>query len=162
MKNFTRILFLLVLVSLILDGKVHATISGSLDSAGYKLLADYIYDFQKFSDSPSGSLCVYGSDDVASSIVSRYSDVVVLKDTHAKQCRLVYVAEDQVRSLSEFMADFNKQKIPTISFIDGFTESEGTFYAEIVRGGKIKLQLNPRVKALGIKISPLVLNLINN
>src|SRR5690606_9514740 len=124
MKNFIRILFLSALVSLILASKIYATISGSLDSSGYRFMADDVYNVHTCSEVQSAGLCIYGSDDVASSILSRYSDVIVLKDTHSKQCKLIYIAEDRVRLLSDIIAEFNKRKIPTISFIPGFTDIE--------------------------------------
>jgi hypothetical protein len=165
MKRLSKILLILITINILLFNKASATISGNFDESGYKTLADFIYNIQKFVDSPEGIVCVYGNDDVAISITSRYSEVLTLRDNdlnNLKKCKLIYIAEDRERFLRSFMGEINSQKIASISFLNNFLDNDGTFYVQITRSGKMKLLLNPHIKSLGIKINPLILNLINN
>ena len=111
-----------------------------------------------------GVICIYGSDQVARSLLQGSGSISLSANTieAAKRCKAVYVAFDNAVSLRSYLNLLASHKILTVGTSEDFVENGGMIQVQM---GRRDFELTVDVKVLNsaqIKLDTLSTNLIIN
>ena len=105
-----------------------------------KIVTKFIYNFSDLI-LDNRSLCSYGYDEVVSILKNNYNTIHIRdKDLFKvdQYCKLIYIASNKEKYISNIINKIADKAIPTISVIEDFDEY-GTFKVEISRYGVISV-----------------------
>ncbi len=136
----------------------------SLDEA--TAYANFIQNLTRnsISKNKAESVCVYGNDQVARSLLKNPNSFVLStnKIEEARRCKSVYIVFDNVSGIKNYLNLLTANKILTISIFEEFVENGGMIQVQM---GRRDFELIVDVKALNsaqIKLDTLSTNLIVN
>lgn len=130
-------------------------------------LATFINNLHNNIVAPDGKICLYGYDGVIATLQEVVSSkVIIIDDTKsvaAKKCNIAYIGRNKEKYMSNSISNFSASGVATVGYLDNFIEKGGVFFLQEGRRGSVEIVLNHKmVKKLGIKLNPLIFNVVNN
>jgi hypothetical protein len=144
----------------------------------YKVKAAFLLNFARFTTWPESSvnkadlqfsLCVLGSDPFGPALNGVDSKEIAGKNVQLRhpstvadglsQCRLLFVSKSEQANLKRILTAIAGQPIVTVSDIEGFASSGGTFEFKDKDGRLSFVVNNTKAKECGMRISSSLLNL---
>lgn len=129
-----------------------------------KFFADFIYEIPSLAQGINkGDVCSFGYDTVVAEMQLK-SDIVNI-DTYPQKyisCKLIYIARDKEKIYKSYVAKFNHKRILTVSLLESFNENGGMILVQMGRRS-FELTINSKeIKEAGIRLDPLLLELVIN
>ena len=158
-KILTSITFLALLLSVTSNA-----IAGFVDNDEALAFASFIQELvHKTQTVKPGVICSIGNDEI-SRIISQEKNFINLDTDGSKvaSCKAIYIAMGREKNIKSDLLKFSNNRILTIAVFDGFIENGGMLQVQMGRRN-FELILNAKtLKESGIKLSPLVTDLIIN
>ena len=154
-----------LIILLILSLSISAiAFAGLVDNDEALAFASFIQDLaHKTQAAKPGFICSIGNDEI-SRIISQEKNFINLDKDGSKitSCKAIYIAMGREKNVKSDLLKFSNNKILTIAVFDGFIENGGMVQVQMGRRN-FELILNAKaLKESGIKLSPLVTDLIIN
>ena len=113
-----------------------------------------------------GKFCVLGHDSIAKSLIAQNPNLIKLEagegNKYYKKCNSIYVSQGMERGLRIELDRLAENKILTIAIFEGFTNMGGMIHVQLGRRN-FELTVNSKLlKATGVKLDVLAINLIIN
>ena len=142
----------------------------------YKVKAAFLLNFARFvtwpparMSTPSFALCVVGIDPFGDALAGIETKAVGGKSVQLRfsaatakelrQCRMLFVSQSEARDVGRILKMIDGQPVVTVSDIEGFAETGGTFEFKDQRGRLSFIINNSGAKQQGLSISSSLLNL---
>lgn len=132
-----------------------------------KAFGDFIEAFYNGvqTTSKDNLICLYGSDDIASYLISKdkiknLDEHLTTKSVHA--CRVIYVAKNKERFVKSFAGALSQSGAVNIATFESFVDNGGMIFVDIGRRD-FELTVNAKAfKASGAKLDSAIVALIVN
>lgn len=120
---------------------------------------------QNIKGQKKGSFCIYGNDDITKVLVNSNPDIIEI-DGHwknIKTCSIAYIAITKKKWFKVEGSIFMENKIATIAIYNNFSLNDNASIEVQIGRRSFELLVNKKnLKANGIKLSPLITNLVIN
>jgi thioredoxin-related protein len=135
----------------------------------YKSIANFVYNMPKMMRLSNRNICVYGYDQVAVSLKEKHEDIIFFKNNSdlskanfsAQKCQIFYISKNK-NAESKAIELANKYKIISVGIDEDFIEKDGTILIQMGRRS-FELSINHEtMKALNIKLDPVLEGLVIN
>lgn len=170
-KAWHRISFVFIFVLLVPFGLINNAKASSLTPHEAKSFADFIRDslmqaaeVDRDGKASKKSLCIIGNDEVAKTLAAENKGVIDLTNDSDKSssCKVAYISATSNKNLKSEIRKLNSSGVLTVAVFEGFTEIGGMLQIQMGRRD-FELVINSReVKASGIELNALILNLVIN
>jgi hypothetical protein len=162
MINFLKKIFLIIFIQLVSLNSKAETIDTDLANT----YAEFIETFnQNIIGIKEGKFCIFGSDEISTSILLRNKDYIEINDEmkNIEICNLIYVASNKKKSFKFHEKLLLENKVITIAIYSGFVlNDDGMIEIQLGRRN-FELIINKKtLKANSFKINPLINSLVIN
>jgi hypothetical protein len=131
-------------------------------------LAEFVYNIPALTSSINRTLCAYGYDHLTVILDERHGDLFYIKDKKQlaqikkESCNVLYVAKDKERLMTNIVKVTNANQIITVGIFDNFVDEGGLILTQMGRRN-LEVTINhKKIKAFGVKLNPMLSNLIIN
>ena len=116
------------------------------------------------SSSQGSEVCALGHDEIVVAMGEKNRNLINVENNPEKytSCKMLYIAKDKSKGLRSYIEKYNRRRIATVSLLENFNESGGMILVQMGRRN-FELSVNSKeIKEAGIKLAPLVLELVIN
>jgi len=163
LKKIKLLIVLAALPLLVMSNSFAMGLDSSDEAVAF---AQFVQELIRTTQMPKkGSICILGKDEVSKIMIQNKDNDIVELDKQPElysSCKAVYISRDKAKGVRIEIKKFHKEKIMTISTIEGFANFGGMVQVQIGRRS-LELIVNPKeIKAAGIKLGAIYLSLIIN
>lgn len=116
------------------------------------------------SSNQGSEVCALGHDEIVVVMGEKNRNLINVENNLEKytSCKMLYIARDKSKGLRSYIEKYNRRRIATVSLLENFNESGGMILVQMGRRN-FELSINSKeIKEAGIKLAPLVLELVIN
>lgn len=139
--------------------------SFAIDREESSMYASFIFGLANGVQSSSqGEVCALGYDEIVVAMGEKNRNLINVENNPEKytSCKMLYIAKDKSRGLRNYIEKYNRKRIVTLGVLENFNESGGMILVQMGRRN-FELSVNSKeIKEAGIRLAPLVLELVIN
>ncbi len=140
--------------------------SFAIDREEASMYASFIFSLSNGVQSANqgSEVCALGHDEIVVAMGEKNRNLINVENNPEKHtsCKMLYIANDKSKGLRSYVEKYNHKRIVTLGVLENFNESGGMILVQMGRRN-FELSVNSKeIKEAGIKLAPLVLELVIN
>lgn len=165
MKSKIKKIIYFILLCIVTNASLLDNANAFLEEEAYEFAEFIISISQNINTPKKGGFCTYGNDHIIKVLVKLNPDIIEIDEhlTNIKLCKMTYISLDKQKWFKYAGKIFLENKIATFAIYNGFSLDDNSSIEIQIGRRSFELLVNKKnLKANGIKLSPLITNLVIN